>query len=80
MPAATAHHLTTRPALGIVLSIALALLVTWGALALAYFSIYPVGFYTTTFALAAYLLAWTGRATHRRLAARGRRDIALQIG
>src|SRR5207253_8677859 len=55
-PAATAHQLTSRPALGIVLSVAIALAVTWLGLALAYFSIYPVGFYVTSLSFALYVL------------------------
>jgi zinc/manganese transport system permease protein len=56
-PAATAHRLTARPFLGVVLSVAIALVVTWVGLALAYFSIYPVGFYVTSLSFAAYVLA-----------------------
>jgi zinc/manganese transport system permease protein len=61
-PAATAHQLTARPGLGIALSVAIALGVTWLGLALAYFSIYPVGFYVTTLAFGVYVLARLGRA------------------
>ncbi len=56
-PAAAAQRITSRPLLGIALSVALALAVTWLGLALAYFSIYPVGFYITSLAFAAYVLA-----------------------
>ena len=42
--------------LGIALSVALALAVTWIGLTLAYFSVYPVGFYITSLAFAAYVL------------------------
>jgi zinc/manganese transport system permease protein len=55
-PAATAHQLTSRPAHGIALSVAIALAVTWLGLALAYFSIYPVGFYVTSLSFALYVL------------------------
>src|SRR5258705_8435340 len=66
-PAATAHQLTARPALGIALSVAIALGVTWLGLALAYFSIYPVGFYVTSLSFALYLLVRVGRTlAHRR--------------
>jgi zinc/manganese transport system permease protein len=65
-PAATAHELTARPGLGIVLSVAIALAVTWLGLALAYFSIYPVGFYITTLAFALYLLVRVARAVAQR--------------
>ncbi|HEY2073121.1 MAG TPA: metal ABC transporter permease, partial [Gaiellaceae bacterium] len=56
-PAATAQRLTTRPLAGIVVSVALALVVTWVGLALAYFSIYPVGFWITSLSFALYVLA-----------------------
>ena len=55
-PAATAHQLTPRPVLGVALSVALALAVTWLGLALAYFSIYPVGFYVTSLSFGLYVL------------------------
>jgi zinc/manganese transport system permease protein len=71
-PAATAHQLTPRPALGIALSVALALAVTWLGLALAYFSIYPVGFYVTSLSFGLYVLVRLARAlaTHLRTTAR----------
>ncbi len=56
-PAATAHQLTARPALGVALSVTIALAVTWLGLALAYFSAYPVGFYVTSLSFALYVLA-----------------------
>jgi zinc/manganese transport system permease protein len=61
-PAATAQQLTTRPIVGIALSVAIALVVTWLGLAVAYFSIYPVGFYVTSIAFGAYLLARAWRS------------------
>jgi zinc/manganese transport system permease protein len=60
-PAATAHQLTSRPAAGIALSVAIALGVTWLGLALAYFSIYPVGFYVTSLSFALYVLVRLAR-------------------
>jgi zinc/manganese transport system permease protein len=60
-PAATAHELTARPALGIALSVAIALAVTWLGLALAYFSIYPVGFFVTSLSFALYVLVRLAR-------------------
>ena len=56
-PAATAHRLTARPLLGVVLSVVLALAVTWVGLTLAFFSIYPVGFFVTTISFALYVIA-----------------------
>ena len=61
-PAATAHQITSRPGLGLVLSVSIALAVTWLGLALAYFSVYPVGFYVTSLAFGVYLIARIGRA------------------
>jgi len=60
-PAATAHQLTARPAVGIALSVAIALGVTWLGLALAYFSIYPVGFFVTSLSFALYVLVRLAR-------------------
>jgi zinc/manganese transport system permease protein len=65
-PAATAHQLTARPGPGIALSVAIALGVTWLGLALAYFSIYPVGFYVTSLSFALYVLVRVGRVVARR--------------
>jgi zinc/manganese transport system permease protein len=55
-PAATAHRITSRLGFGMALSVAIALAVTWLGLALAYFSVYPVGFYVTSLSFAVYLL------------------------
>ena len=65
-PAATAHELTPRPVLGVALSVTVALVVTWLGLALAYFSIYPVGFYVTTLSFGLYVLVRLGRRVTRR--------------
>jgi zinc/manganese transport system permease protein len=65
-PAATAHQLTTRPAVGVALSVAIALAVTWLGLTLAYFSIYPVGFYVTSLSFALYVLVRLARVVARR--------------
>lgn len=65
-PAATAHQLTSRPAIGIALSVAIALGVTWLGLALAYFSIYPVGFYVTSLSFALYVLVRVAGVLARR--------------
>ena len=61
-PAATAHRLTSRPALGMALSVAIALAVTWLGLALAYFSVYPVGFYVTSLSFALYAIVRVTRS------------------
>jgi zinc/manganese transport system permease protein len=56
-PAAAAQQITLRPLAGLVLSVALALFTIWLALAIAYYSIYPVGFYVTTTGFIVYALA-----------------------
>ncbi len=63
-PPAAARHLTRSPGRSLLLSVALGVLTVWLALALAYFTIYPVGFYVTTIAILVYGVA--------RLAGRGR--------
>jgi zinc/manganese transport system permease protein len=67
MPAATAQQLTARPALSLVLTIVFGLMIVWLGLAVAYFSIYPVGFYITTFGFAGYVLASGWRALAARV-------------
>jgi zinc/manganese transport system permease protein len=61
-PAASAQLLTARVPLSFALSLAGALLVTWGGLLLAFYSELPTGFTITMLALALYvaarLLAW----------------------
>jgi zinc/manganese transport system permease protein len=61
-PAATASRLTARPAVGVGLSIAIALAVTWAGEGIAFFSPYPIGFWVTTLAFGAFLLAAAWRA------------------
>jgi zinc/manganese transport system permease protein len=55
-PAATARRLTSRPALAVGLSVALALLCTWFGLVAGYFTPLPVSFFITSSAFALYLL------------------------
>ncbi len=61
-PAATAARLTARPLAGLLLSVGLALVVTWVGEGIAFFSPYPIGFWVTTLAFAAFLLATIYRA------------------
>ncbi|HXD66568.1 MAG TPA: metal ABC transporter permease, partial [Solirubrobacteraceae bacterium] len=56
-PPAAAQRLTLRPLAGLVLTVVLGLVTVWLALAIAYFTIYPVGFYVTTIGFAVYVLA-----------------------
>jgi zinc/manganese transport system permease protein len=60
-PAATAQTLTTKPIDSLVLSIAIALSVTWLGLAIAYFTPYPVGFWVTTVSFGLFVLARVSR-------------------
>lgn len=57
MPAATAQRLTPRPLASLVLTVVIGWTVTWAGLIAAYYSPYPIGFYVTTFAFAAYVAA-----------------------
>ena len=57
VPAATAQVLTARPGLSFELATAFGLGITWAGLACAYYSPYPVGFWTTSIAFATYVAA-----------------------
>ena len=73
-PPAAAQALSSRPGVSLLLSVGIALLIIWSALAISYFSIYPLGFYVTSLAFAVYVVAQLAgrRALHRR-AGRGTR-------
>jgi zinc/manganese transport system permease protein len=66
LPPATAHVLTGRPVVGLVISIALGVIVTWGGLLIAYYTPYPVGAFITTLSFAAYVGARGFRFLSRR--------------
>ncbi len=70
MPAAAAQQITARPALSLALTVVLALAVTWVSLLVAFYSVYPVGFYVSTIGFGVYVLAASGRALGDRLGAR----------
>ena len=72
MPAATAQLITARPMASFWLTLAIGLTVVWLALAAAYYSVYPVGFFVTTigfvaFGVAAACRAKAARSSRRRL-------------
>ena len=73
-PAATAQTVTARPALSLALTVVLGLLIVWLGLGIAYFSIYPAGFFITAISFALYLgarllvLVLPGRGPDRPLA------------
>jgi zinc/manganese transport system permease protein len=78
-PGAIAERVARRPAAALALSAGLAVLITWISLALAFYTPYPVSFYVTSLAFAAYLgaRAMTGGAWRRRwpvAATRARRE------
>jgi zinc/manganese transport system permease protein len=73
-PAAIAQDVTTRPAMAVAITVALALIFTWMGLAVGYFTLYPVGFFITTFAFGTYALVRGGRLVLDR---RGRRHHVL---
>jgi zinc/manganese transport system permease protein len=56
-PAASAQALTARPLLSLSLTVVLGLAIVWLGLGIAYFSIYPPGFFVATVAFALYVLA-----------------------
>jgi len=61
VPAATAQILTPHPLKSLALAVGLGLGITWAGLTAAYYSPYPVGFFITSFAFAAYLLVRIGQ-------------------
>jgi zinc/manganese transport system permease protein len=76
MPAASAQQLTATPACSFALTIALAILITWLALAVAYFSVYPVGFFVTSFGMAVFVLSLAIRYLMTRAHRERRRALA----
>ncbi len=71
LPAATAERLTARPGVSIVITVVIALLVTWIGLALSYYNNYPIGFHVTSLAFGAYVLAYVFQAAARRVPVAG---------
>ncbi len=68
MPAAAAQALTPRPLAGLVLAVAIGLLDVWVGLGVAYFSVYPPGFWIAIVSFAVYVLSRLGAAAVRRRA------------
>jgi zinc/manganese transport system permease protein len=62
-PAAAATRITARPATGVVVSVVIALLVTWLGETIAFFSPFPIGFWVTTLGFGAFLVATAYRAS-----------------
>jgi zinc/manganese transport system permease protein len=61
MPPATAQTITARPGQSLALAAGIALVVTWFGLAAAYYSPWPIGFWVTSLAFAAYVVARLAR-------------------
>jgi len=76
MPAAAAQQISPRPGVSFALTLVLALAITWTSLAVAYFSVYPVGFYVSTIGFGVYVLAAAGRALADRVGSRSPRRSA----
>lgn len=55
-PAATAQQLTLRPLPALLISVAVSVAVVWLGLGFAYYTVYPIGFYITSFAFGTYVL------------------------
>ena len=64
-PAAAAQRITGRLGAGVMVSIALAVGQSWGGLALAYYTDWPVSFWITALGVAGYLAACASRGTRR---------------
>jgi len=73
MPAAAAQQLTARPTASFVLTLAFGLVAAWLGLGLAYFSVYPVGFFVTSVGFAIFAVASSWRALTSRGHLRHRR-------
>jgi zinc/manganese transport system permease protein len=64
VPAASGQVLTARPSASLLITVVIALCVTWVAIFVAYFSRYPIGFYITSLAFIVYLFANASRRLH----------------
>jgi zinc/manganese transport system permease protein len=63
-PAATAQYLARRPRRAIIISVAIALAVTWAGLFIGFYELYPVSFFITGIVFVLYLLV---RLLHTRI-------------
>ena len=79
MPAATAQQITVRPALSLALTVLLGLATVWLGLGVAFYSIYPVGFFITTFGFAGYVLAASWQAANGRWRRASGRDATVAV-
>ncbi len=79
MPAATAQQITVRPALSLALTVLFGLVTVWLGLGVAFYSIYPVGFFITTFGFAGYVLAASWQAANGRWRRASGRDATVAV-
>ncbi len=78
LPAASAQRLTSRPGSSFVLTIVLAVAITWVALAAAYFSVHPIGFFVTTIGLGVFVVVTVAQSAKVRIQRRGRSGFTSQ--
>jgi zinc/manganese transport system permease protein len=64
---AAARSFTNKPITAMVLSVVIALVIVWAAIALSYQTNYPVGFYVGTLSAASYAISRVGAAWTRRV-------------
>ena len=76
-PAATAQHLAARPSRAVLVSIVIALAVTWTGLFVSFYSPYPPSFFITGFVFALYVLV---RVFHRKVRSRGEAGGSWRVG
>jgi len=79
MPAAAAQAITARPVLGLGLSVVIGLLVVWLGVGVSYFSVYPTGFFITTFGFATYVAAVAGNHAVASIRRRSARPIGAAV-
>lgn len=65
-PAAAAQLIAVRPGRAIALAVVIGVLVVWVSLALAYYSVYPIGFFVTSLGFGVYVCAWLAWRLRRR--------------
>lgn len=79
-PPAAARALTTRPLLAIALSVAIALVTVWAAIAISYQTNLPIGFFVGTIGAFTYAIGRAGGAWQRRSASRHGSEAARRLG
>jgi zinc/manganese transport system permease protein len=70
MPAAAAQRLSARPVVSLALTLVFGVATVWLGLGLAYFSVYPVGFFVTTIGFVLFVVATLWQAVMARVTRR----------